>query len=95
MIGKIIKEKRLKLKLSQKEVSDYLNISIQRLNNFENEFRIPSLEFLGPLSILLDFNIDYPLNKQNDKSLEFDINIFKDRLKDYRINKNYSLQEFS
>jgi len=95
MIGKIIKEKRLKLKLSQKEVSDYLNISIQRLNNFENESRIPSLEFLGPLSILLDFNIDYPLNKQNDKSLEFDINLFNERIKEYRLNKNYSLQEFS
>lgn len=94
MISQIIKEKRSKLKLSQKEVSDYLNISIQRLNNFENESRIPSLEFLGPLSIILDFSIDFPHSKQNDKSLEFDVNIFKTKIKEYRLNNNYSLYDF-
>ena len=64
-IGQLIKDKRIALSMSQKELADNLNISVQRLNNFENESRVPSISLLNELSSLLDFDIDNPNKKRN------------------------------
>ena len=92
IIGKLIKEKRIKLGLSQKELSDKLNISIQRLNNFENNERTPSLTFLGKLSKILNFDINN-LSRKNKDIYIFSINLFCERLSNYRKEKNYSLEQ--
>lgn len=92
IIGQLIKEKRIKLKLNQKELSDKLNISIQRLNNFENSERTPSLSFLGELSKILDFDIDHPKRK-NKNIYNFSIDLFHEKLSKYRKDKNYSLEQ--
>ena len=78
----LIEEKRLKLKLSQKEVSDYLNISIQRLNNFETGLRVPPLSMLDLLAKTLDFDIINPKKKIvtvylfQEPEKEFDVKIY-------------------
>lgn len=92
IIGQLIKEKRIKHKLNQKELSDKLNISIQRLNNFENNERTPSLSFLGELSKILDFDIDHPKRK-NKNIYNFSIDLFHEKLSKYRKDKNYSLEQ--
>lgn len=94
MIGKYIKEKRIKLNLSQKDLSDKLNISIQRLNNFENESRVPPLELLNDLSTILNFNVDN-LNKKRNESFFIDINIFKEKIFKYRQEKKLTLNDLS
>lgn len=92
IIGQLIKEKRIKLGIGQKELSDKLNISIQRLNNFENNERTPSLTFLGELSKILNFDINNPSRKNKDIYI-FSINLFCERLSNYRKEKNYSLEQ--
>lgn len=93
MIGSFIKKKREDLNLSMKNLSDKLNISIQRLTNFETETRCPSLELLKDLSILLNFDIDN-LNKPY-KNKEIDINLFKENIIKYRTKNNLTLQNLS
>ena len=57
-IGYLIKYKRSKLSISQKELAEQLNISIQRLNNFETGIRVPPLSMLDNLAKILNFNVN-------------------------------------
>ena len=89
-IGLLIKNKRTELSISQKELADTLSISIQRLNNFESEIRVPPLSMLDDLAKALNFNVNN-FKKKYDESLSFNLNIFKDKLANYRKDKNLTL----
>jgi len=93
-IGYLIKYKRSKLSISQKELAEQLNISIQRLNNFETGIRVPPLSMLDNLAKILNFNVNN-FKKKYDESLSFNLNIFKDKLANYRKDKNLTLNELS
>lgn len=94
MIGTHIKSKREALNISQKDLSTKLNISIQRLTNFESETRTPSLELLGELSDHLNFDIDN-INKKNKNKKNFNIDLFKENIANYRTKHNFTLQNLS
>ena len=94
IIGQLIKEKRNKLSLSQKELALKLSISIQRLNNFETGLRVPPLSMLDLLTKTLDFDIINPKKKYNN-NYKFNIDLFKDRLSLYRTNNNLTLLDLS
>ena len=93
MIGTHIKNRRIKLNLSLKETADNLDISIQRLNNFETEVRTPPLTLLDSLSKTLDFDIDN-INKKRSLA-NIDCNLFPTRLYEYRIKHNLTQNELS
>lgn len=93
MIGLYIKHKRIKLNLTSIELAKKLNISIQRLNNFESETRTPPLEILNDLSIILNFDIDN-INK-NRKNTAIDYTLFKNSIYDYRLKHNLTLNDLS
>lgn len=93
-IGYLIKSKRTKLSISQKELAEKLNISIQRLNNFETGTRVPPLSMLDNLAKLLNFDIN-DFKKKYDDSLSFNLDLFKDKLASYRKDNNLTLNDLS
>lgn len=93
MIGTHIKNRRIKLNLSLKETADNLDISIQRLNNFETEVRKPPLTLLDSLSKTLDFDINN-INKKRSLT-NIDCNLFSTRLYEYRTKHNLTQNELS
>lgn len=93
-IGLLIKNKRTELSISQKELADTLSISIQRLNNFESEIRVPPLSMLDDLAKALNFNVNN-FNKKYDYAYLFNINLFKENLSNYRKSKDLTLNELS
>ena len=94
MIGIYIKNRRQELNISQKQLSENLNISIQRLNNFENESRIPSLTMLGDLSKYLNFDINN-IKHQNTNQFIFDYSLFPQNITKYRKKERLSQIDLS
>ncbi|MDO5556924.1 MAG: helix-turn-helix transcriptional regulator [Clostridia bacterium] len=59
ILGKILKEKRLKMKLTLEELSEITKISITELSNLENgNIKEPSCVFLFRLSKVLKLNYE-------------------------------------
>ena len=58
MIGKIIKEKREEMGLTQNEIAEYLSISPQSVSKWEREFAEPSIEYLPMLAKIFECSIE-------------------------------------
>lgn len=71
-ISEMLKEKRMALELSQKEVASSLLVSRQTISNWENDRSYPDLENLVLLSQLYGFSLDelFRMNKEEAKNLE-------------------------
>ncbi|MGX6979950.1 helix-turn-helix domain-containing protein [Vagococcus elongatus] len=65
-VGKIIKEKRLELNLTQEEVAASLFVSRQTISNWENEKTLPDIESLIRLAEFYDISLDKLLLKGSD-----------------------------
>ena len=63
-----IKERLKKIRkengVSQKEVADYLGVSVSAYSNYEQGIREPSLDMLLKLSDFFDTTCDYLLGKE-------------------------------
>lgn len=68
----IIKQKRKKLNITQKEMADSLFISLTRYNKFENGNREPNFEMIVQIIKILDISLDDVIKKEKPKSLYFD-----------------------
>lgn len=66
IIAERIKERRLALKLTQKELASALNVTFQTISKYETCINIPDAETLNKLSELLQCSSDYLLGKTND-----------------------------
>jgi len=81
-LGKFIVERRKELGLSQKDLADFLNVSIPTISKWENDERIPDLSIFGELAKLLKvdleslLNYDVKLNNSYDIDNTFDIKQF-------------------
>ena len=64
-----IKEMRLKLGLSQRQVATRLNVSPTIISGYETGERTPSAENLLALSFLLKCSADYLLGKESSKAI--------------------------
>lgn len=61
-----LREMRMKLKLSQKQVAERLNSSISSISGYETGEKTPSAEQLLALSYLYNCSVDYLLGKQKE-----------------------------
>ncbi len=59
--GKIIKELRIKAKMTQEELAETLNISGQAVSRWENGLAMPDISILPMLANMFDVTIDYLL----------------------------------
>lgn len=68
-----LKSFRKKANLTQKELADKLNVSVNTIQNYENGRRTPKLEVLYEISKILGINISdlINLNDFNDSRLKF------------------------
>jgi len=65
--AKRLRDLRKKLQLSQKEIGDKLNVSMQVISNWERNYSSPGIESLQDLAVLFDCDIDYILGLQDIK----------------------------
>lgn len=61
-----LRELRLNLKLSQKQVAERLNSSVSSISGYETGEKTPSAEQLLALSYLYNCSVDYLLGKQKE-----------------------------
>lgn len=61
-IGKYIKRKRIEMHLTQKELSEKLNISFQAVSKWETGSTLPDTSLLLQLSDVLEVSVDQILN---------------------------------
>lgn len=61
-----LREMRMKLKLSQKQVAKRLDSSISSISGYETGEKTPSAEQLLALSYLYNCSVDYLLGKQKE-----------------------------
>ncbi len=78
MIGKIIKEKREELGLTQNEIADYLSISPQSISKWEREIAEPSIEYLPKLAKIFECPIEdfFELDKYSVDNLDLTSSLF-------------------
>lgn len=57
-IGKVIREHRKKLKLTQEDVANFLGVSAPAVNKWENGISYPDITLLAPLARLLKTDVD-------------------------------------
>jgi transcriptional regulator with XRE-family HTH domain len=58
-LGTRLKQRRVELKITQKQLADSLNVTPQHISAIEQDKRVPSLSFLTKLSEELGTTIDY------------------------------------
>lgn len=101
LLGSFILERRKELGLSQKDIADYLNVSIPTVYLWEKNERLPDLSLLGLLSSLLKVDLDSLINcKPNlennfDNVNHFDINQFAKHFNYLRKLNNHSLSSLA
>lgn len=64
-LGKNIKEERIKKKLTQQDLADYLKISRQTISKWELDKSYPDLELLVQMSQLFEVSVDQLLGTQH------------------------------
>ena len=72
-IGDLIKEYRIKLDLTQKELADRSGLAVGTIQQYESGKRIPILKNLKRISDILNIDLEYMLNTisgKKDPSLE-------------------------
>ena len=66
--SKIIKEKRMKLNITQKDMADLLYISRSKYNKIENGLREPDFELLLKMLKLLNIDLNAEIKKEKPKA---------------------------
>lgn len=94
MRNEIIKNIREDKDLKQYEFANELGISPKTYSAYENGLRsipVPTLnKILDKLDISLDYLFGFSLEKNYDDSKEIDLKILSSRIKEVRMNKEYS-----
>ena len=78
-LGERLQKSRTILKLSQKEVSNSLNVSPAVISNYEKGERTPSVEMLMALARLYHCSTDYLLGFEKDNSKSIDVSMLSDK----------------
>lgn len=99
--GNYISTRRKELGLSQKDVADFLSISISTVSKYENGISYPDLSLIGSLAKILKvdlislINYESKLNNNYDIENEFDIKTFSKYFKTLRKVNNYTLNSLA
>ena len=65
MFNKRLRESRVRLMLTQQYVADYLDLSLNAYQKYEQGTREPSLDTLVRIANLFDVSLDYLLCRDN------------------------------
>lgn len=81
MFGEIIKQKRIKLGLTQQEVADQLHVTRQTVSNWENAKSYPDIPILINISNYYSLSLDYMLKGDADfmKKVENDYQMIESK----------------
>ena len=99
--GNYISTRRKELGLSQKDLADFLSVSIPTISKYENGFLYQDLSLIGSLAKILKVdlislvNYESKLNNNYDIENEFDINSFSNYFKSLRKMNNYTLNSLA
>lgn len=80
MIGEKIKKLRLKKKLTQDEVANFLYVTPQAVSKWENNISIPDTNFLVSIADLFGVSVDYLLRDPKNDSIKILIEQIKKQL---------------
>ena len=72
VIGNRIKEKRLQLKMSQKELAEKIDVSASAVNQYEKGDKVPSSEKIISLAKSLGVSSDYILGVSEEDDIFLD-----------------------
>lgn len=64
-IGQVIKERRVEMKMTQRQLSKKANVGHTYLSEIENEKKTPGLEFLFKVSKAMEINLEDLLKRSN------------------------------
>ena len=85
-----LREQRFKRNLSQKEVSNALNVSTSIISNYERAERSPSIENLVTLAALYHCTSDYLLGIESKNKHPIDVSMLDD--KEVELLQNFLLE---
>lgn len=68
-IGTVIKELRLKKKMTQEELGEVLGVSVQTVSRWENNVNYPDLVMLPELASFFHVTTDYLLGVKGEKTM--------------------------
>lgn len=74
-----LKEQRLKVNMSQKEVANVLSVSPSIISNYERAERSPSIENLVTLAALYHCTSDYLLGIESKNKQSIDVSMLNDK----------------
>lgn len=77
-LGFRLKEAREKKKLSQREVSKRIGVSISTLSGYETEYRDPDTETLTELSKIYEVSVEWLLTGKVTKLSEYETKILEE-----------------
>ncbi|MBT34595.1 MAG: hypothetical protein CMO01_33450, partial [Thalassobius sp.] len=73
MIATIVKEKRINLNYTQKELADISNISLRSIQRIEKGEVTPRMHTLKILSNCLNFSLDFLNKSENSNSIKSEV----------------------
>lgn len=92
-VGKRIRDRRIKMNISQQQMASYLNFSYQHISNIERGMGRPSLELLVQISNILDVSMDYLLQDSLKTPEHFQGTYAITDVEDYLIKQQSSIVE--
>ncbi len=78
MIATIVKEKRINLNYTQKELADISNISLRSIQRIEKGEVTPRMHTLKILSNCLNFSLDFLNKSENSNSIKSEVSLFRE-----------------
>ena len=84
-----LKEARIKINLSRKEVAEHFGISSSIIAGYETGYRTPSTEVLIKLSGLYQCSLDYLVGKTKENPIVID----RDSLTDFQVSAIHMMIE--
>lgn len=91
-----IAERRVQLKISQKELAKRIGVTPTRLNYWEKGKREPNMYYISAIAQALDVSCDYLLEKSENASVPSSIEeAVGERIKMARLNKEYTQKQLA
>uniref|UniRef100_UPI0011A55173 helix-turn-helix transcriptional regulator n=1 Tax=Enterococcus casseliflavus TaxID=37734 RepID=UPI0011A55173 len=78
-IGKMLRQKRTDLNLTQEDIAKQFNVTRQTVSRWENELSYPNIDTLVELSIFFEFSLDEILRGDSGMATVFLTNFIRCR----------------
>ena len=100
MYGEKLKALRERDGITQEKLGEYIGVTKQAFHHFEKEYTIIPIKHLNNICIYFNVSLDYLFGFTNKKQYsgwnqELDLNIVKDRLKEFREENKLSQEKLA